>query len=237
MVASVEDALLLAGSIVAGAAATLKPASTSLVLFGLVAAMVGKAAPSLLLSAYWKYGAHTVSRLAVAGDACLVALAGTVGLLFSSGAPISDLYSLVGLGFGLKGAFAIAATLTHPDQQTSHHVPPDSLKEDSYFLAFAVAAIPIALFVPSVSAASALTLVAAAAGKTLIPQGSGGGSSGAAPPATAFSGTLEATGSIGGQSVKVTGTVQLTQKEEAETPTSGKGKSGAGRSTPTGRTS
>ena len=79
IVASVEDAFLLAGSIVAGAAATLKPASTSLVLFGLVAAMVGKAVPSLFLSAYWKYvmhPSHTVSRLAVAGDGCLLVLAG-----------------------------------------------------------------------------------------------------------------------------------------------------------------
>ena len=201
MVASVEDAFLLAGSIVAGAAATLKPASTSLVLFGLVAAMVGKAAPSLLLSAYWKYGAHTVSRVAVAGDASLVALAGAVGLLFSSGAQISDLYSLVGLGFGLKGAFAIAATLTHPDPQTSHHVPPDSLKEDSYFLAFAVAAIP---------------------DKTLIPQGGSGSPSGSSPSGTTYSGELVATGSIGDQSLKITGTVQLTQKQEAETPASGK---------------
>ncbi len=223
IVASVEDAFLLAGSIVAGAAATLKPASTSLVLFGLVAAMVGKATPSLLLSAYWKYGSQTVSRLAVAGDVCLVVLAGVVSVLFSSGSPVADLYSLVGLGFGLKGAFAIATSLTHPASQTSHHVPPNSLKEDTYFLAFAVAAIPIALFVPSLSTASALTLVAAAAGKTLIPQGSGGGPSGSAPSGATFNGVLEATGSIGGQAVKITGTVQLTQKQETETPTSGSG--------------
>ena len=225
VVASVEDAFLLAGSIVAGAAATLKPASTSLVLFGLVAAMVGKAAPSLLLSAYWKLGLkppHTVSRLAVAGDASLVVLAAVVGALLSTGAPLPDLFSFVGLGFGLKGAFAIVASLTHPPTQASHHVPPDSLKEDSYFLAFAVAAIPIALFVPSVSAASALTLVAAAAGKTLIPQGDGGGPSGSSTSGATYRGELVATGSIGDQSLKVTGTVHLTQKQEAETSATGK---------------
>ena len=226
VVASVEDAFLLAGSILAGAAATLKPASTSLVLFGLVTAMVGKAAPSLLLSAYWKYGlhpSHRVSRLAVAGDGCLVVLAGVVSIMLSSGTPVTDLYSLVGLGFGLKGAFAIATSLTHSASRTSHHVPPDSLKEDSYFLAFAVAAIPIALFVPSLSTASALTLVAAAAGKTLIPQGSGGGSSGSPPAGATFNGVIAVTGSIGEQQVNVKGTVHLTQKHEVKAPASRSG--------------
>ena len=206
IVASVEDAFLLAGSIVAGTAATLKPASTSLVLFGLVAAMVGKAAPSLLLSPNWKYRSNTASQRAITGDAGLVVLAVVVSVLLFFGAPVTDLYSLVGLGFGWKGAFAIAASKASPD------VPPDSLKEDSYFLAFAVASIPIALFVPSLSTASALTLVAAAAGKTLIPQGSGGSSSGPATAGATLNGVLTATGSIGEQPVKVTGTVQFIQK-------------------------
>ena len=144
-----------------------------------------------------------------------------MSILLSSGTPVTDLYSFVGLGFGLKGAFAISASLTHSTSQASHHVPPDSLKEDSYFLAFA--AIPIALFVPSLSTASALTLVAAAAGKTLIPQGSGGGPSSSSPAGATFNGTLQATGQIGDQAVKVTGTTQLTQDREAVAPTSGRG--------------
>jgi hypothetical protein len=191
-----------------------------LVLFGLVAAMLGKAVPSLLLSAYWKIGMHrpdSVSRLSVVGDGCLVVMAGVVSVLLSYGAPVTDLYSLVGLGFGLKGAFAIGVSLTHHPSQTNYDVPPDSLKEDSYFLAFAVAAIPIALFVPSVSAASALTLVAAAAGKTLIPQGTGGSSSSTPLAGETFNGVIVANGSIGEQQVKVTGSIQLTHKHEGET--------------------
>lgn len=221
-VGSVEDALLLAGSIVAAASVALKP-NTTLVIIGLLTAMIGKAVPSLSLSLYRNY--LTVSSnlwpdwkknvVLLIGDVLLLVFAFVGVVLAVYSYDPRYVFLAMAIGFGLKGAFAIAGMVVPQDQG----VGTTSLKEDSYFLAFAAAAIPMLVFLPSLPTASALAIVAAAAGKTLIPQGPTPSSSNASKSSP--SGTVMIDGTIKwgspdkDGSVHVTGTVKMAGKDSS----------------------
>ncbi len=193
VVSSTEDAFLLAGSIITAGAVALKPSVTTVALMGLVISMFGKAVPSLALILYRAF--HPPANwkrnwIVAVGDTVMVLLA-LPALYFTLGGPQVFLALLcVGIGFGVKGASGLVGSV----RPTGNAIGQKWLKEDSYFLAFSVAALVFLVVLPPAQApASMLSLVASAAGKTLIPSSPSGASS---APAPATSGSVPVHGTI-----------------------------------------